>query len=74
MEGLPFLAGGGVNLTGLQIVDITRIFSYFFWHGFPTSASCNQNPSSSEDNFTIVTRSRASEIDWTACILQTQSL
>jgi hypothetical protein len=26
MEGLPFLAGGGVNLTGLQIVDITRIF------------------------------------------------
>jgi hypothetical protein len=50
MDGLPFLAGGGVNLTGLQIVDI------------------------SEDNFTIVTRSRASEIDWTACILQTQSL
>ena len=40
----------------------------------PTSASCNQNSSSSEDNFTIVTRSRASEIDWTACILQTQSL
>ena len=34
----------------------------------PTSASCNQNPSSNEDNFTIVTRSRASEIDWTACI------
>jgi hypothetical protein len=34
MEGLPFLAGGGVNLTGLQIVDITRIFSYFFRHGF----------------------------------------
>jgi hypothetical protein len=34
----------------------------------PTSASCNQNPSSKEDNFTIVTRSRASEIDWTACI------
>jgi hypothetical protein len=30
MEGLPFLADGGVNLTGLQIVDITRIFSYFF--------------------------------------------
>jgi hypothetical protein len=27
MEGLPLLAGGGVNLTGLQIVDITRIFS-----------------------------------------------
>jgi hypothetical protein len=34
----------------------------------PTSASCNQNPSSNEDNFTIVTRSRSSEIDWTACI------
>ena len=34
----------------------------------PTSASCNQNPSSSEDNFTIVTRSRASEIHWTAWI------
>ena len=33
-----------------------------------TSASCNQNPSSNEDNFTIVTRSRASEIDWTSCI------
>ena len=33
-----------------------------------TSASCNQNPSSNEDNFTIVTRSRASEIDWTYCI------
>jgi hypothetical protein len=32
MEGLPFLAGGGVNLTGLQIVDITWIFSYFFRH------------------------------------------
>jgi hypothetical protein len=32
MEGLPFLAGGGVNLTGLQIVDITRMFSYFFRH------------------------------------------
>ena len=30
MEGLPFLAGGGVNLTGLQIVDITRIFFLFF--------------------------------------------
>jgi hypothetical protein len=28
----------------------------------PTSASCNQNPSSNEDNFTIVTRSRSSEI------------
>ena len=34
----------------------------------PTSASCNQNPSSNEVNFTIVTRSRASEIDWTYCI------
>ena len=34
----------------------------------PTSASCNQNPSSNEDNFTIVIRSRASKIDWTACI------
>ena len=33
-----------------------------------TSASCNQNPSSNEDNVTIVTRSRASEIDWTYCI------
>jgi hypothetical protein len=29
MEGLPFLAGGGVNLTGLQIVDITPIFLIF---------------------------------------------
>jgi hypothetical protein len=29
MEGLPFFAGGGVNLTGLQIVDITRIFFLF---------------------------------------------
>jgi hypothetical protein len=28
----------------------------------PTSASCNQNQSSNEDHFTIVTRSRASEI------------
>ena len=34
----------------------------------PTSASCNQSPSSNEDTFTIVTRSRASEIDWRACI------
>jgi hypothetical protein len=33
-----------------------------------TSSSCNQNPSSNEDNVTIVTRSRASEIDWTSCI------
>ena len=33
----------------------------------PTSASCNQNQSSNEDHFTIVTRSRASEIDWTDC-------
>ena len=33
-----------------------------------TSASCNHNPSSNEDNFTIETRSRASEIDWTYCI------
>jgi hypothetical protein len=97
MEGLPFLAGGGVNLTGLQIVDITQIFPFRntkyhkscykaftsmqnlstcsnFKSTRPTSASCNQNPSSREDNFTIVTRSRASEIDWTACILQTQSL
>jgi predicted RNA-binding protein with PUA-like domain len=69
MEGLPFLAGGGVNLNGLQIVDITQICSYFFPKSTrPTSASCNQNPSSNEDNFTIVTRSRASEINWTACI------
>jgi hypothetical protein len=34
MEGLPFLVGGGINLTGLQIVDITRTVSYFFRHGF----------------------------------------
>jgi hypothetical protein len=34
MEGLPFLAGGGGNLTRLQIVDIIQIFSYFFRHGF----------------------------------------
>ena len=34
----------------------------------PISASCNQNPSSNEDNFTIVTRSRASVIDWKAFI------
>jgi hypothetical protein len=29
MEGLLFLADGGVNLTGLQIVDITRFFLIF---------------------------------------------
>jgi hypothetical protein len=41
MEGLPFLAGGGVNLTGLQIVDITRIF---FFSG--TDSTISERPDS----------------------------
>jgi hypothetical protein len=37
MEGLPLLAGGGVNLTGLQIVDITQIF-------FGTDSTISERP------------------------------
>jgi hypothetical protein len=76
MEGLPFLAGGGVNFTGLQrklVDEYTTVENAPFgntkyhkscYKAFtskqnlstcsnfkstrPTSASCNQNPSSNE--------------------------